>query len=117
MEEILNLKVKHLQSLIKDNYCIFFYKKRYLIVPLIDLDIKNFSFLYNDLIKNKLNDDYLFSSLIDNKTKLRKNNVIISLKEFYMELKIKHNLKLNLIDLINPLVLNAEINNKIFNKN
>jgi hypothetical protein len=111
LDEVLELKVKHLKQLIDNNYFYFYYKSQHnIVIGTKILKISNFDFLYNDIIKNKDKNDFLFSSVSKN-NKLRKKNIIKSLTILCMDLKIKTNIDININD-FNNVPLRILINDK-----
>lgn len=113
---MLDLKVKHLYELINNNYFYFYYKSQHNIITGTKIvNINNFDFLYNEIIKNKNKEDYLFTSVTKN-NKLRKKNIIDSLKILCMDLKIETNIDININDL-NNYRLRLLVNDKDFFNN
>jgi hypothetical protein len=118
INDILTLKKHDLTSILKKGYTILNYtkkdKKKYLLKLNNTINIKEFSFLYEDLLKLKEDDHLLFSSVLNPYQKLRKNNILISLNNFCLELNKKNDINFDLNDFLNSnifSIINYNIDN------
>lgn len=90
-------------------------KKKYLLALNNIINIKEFNFLYSDLLKLKQDDHLLFSSVLNPYQKLRKHNIMTSLNSFCLKLNKENNINFNLNNFIDSNIF--QIINYYFNNN
>lgn len=105
IEDILSLKIHDLKNILKKGYTILNYtkenKKKYLLMLNDCINIKDFDFLYNDLINFKKDNHFLFSSILNPNQKLRKKNILMSVESYCVELENDQSIEFNFKDFIN----------------
>lgn len=100
LEDILNLQVNDLKNILENKYSLINVdnpnKRTFVVLLNSCICIKEFSFLYNKILKLKKPNHLLFSSTFNYTQKLRKKNVLITLESFCLELQREQVILFNL---------------------